>query len=112
MNETQEKPEDIAPAPRREIRHFKAVHIVYYVVGVIEVLLAFRFVFHLFAANPTSGFVIFVDSVTAPFMAPFNMIFPTSAVGNGGFEWPVLLAIPVYAIIAFWSSPTFVDTLE
>ncbi len=101
MNETQKQPEDVAPAPRREIRHFKAVNIVYYIAGVIEVLLVLRFLFRLFAANPNSGFVVFVDSVSAPFMAPFNMIFPTSAVGKGGFEWPILLAMAIYLIIAF-----------
>jgi hypothetical protein len=101
MNATPEKPQDVAPAPRREIRHFKAVNIVYYIAGVIEVLLVFRFLFRLFAANPNSGLVVFVDSVSAPLMAPFNMIFPTSVVGNSAFEWPILLAMAVYLIIAF-----------
>ena len=101
MDNTPEKPQDVAPAPRREIRHFKAVNIVYFIAGVIEVLLVFRFLFRLFAANPNSGLVIFVDSVSAPFMAPFNLIFPTSVVGNNAFEWPVLLAMAVYLIIAF-----------
>lgn len=100
-NETTEKPQDVAPAPRREIRHFKAVNIVYYIAGVIEVILVFRFIFRLFAANTASGIVTFIDSVSAPFIAPFNMIFPTSPIGNGGFEWPVLLALAVYALLAF-----------
>jgi hypothetical protein len=99
--ETRQAPQDVVPAPRREIRHFKAVNIIYYVVGVVEVILAFRFVLHLLAANPASGFVMFIDSVSAPFIAPFNMIFPTSVVGSSAFEWPVLLAMVIYLIVAF-----------
>lgn len=100
-NETPNPPQDVAPAPRREIRHFKAVNIIYYVAGLLEVLLVFRFLFRLLGANPDSGLVTFINSVTAPFMAPFNLIFPTSVVGGSAFEWPVLLAMAVYALIAF-----------
>lgn len=100
-NNAPEKPQDKVPAPRREIRHFKAVNIIYYLAGVIEVLLVFRFIFRLFAANAASGIVMFIDSVSAPFMAPFNMIFPTSPIGNGGLEWPILIAMAVYLIVAF-----------
>jgi hypothetical protein len=94
-------PQDVVPAPRRAIYHFKMVHIVYFIAGIIEVLLAFRLVFHLFAANPSSGIVMFIDGVTAPFMSPFTAIFPSSSFGAGVFEWPVLLAIAVYAVLAF-----------
>jgi hypothetical protein len=100
-NGTQNPPQDVAPAPRREIRHFKAVNVIYYIAGLIEVVLAFRFVLHLLAANPNAGFVIFIDAISAPFMAPFNMIFPTSVVGNSSFEWPALLAMAIYLVIAF-----------
>jgi hypothetical protein len=99
--ETPKEPQDVAPAPRREVRHFKAVNIIYYIAGLLEVLLVFRFLFRLLGANPDSGFVKFIDSASAPFMAPFNLIFPTSVVGGSVFEWPVLLAMAVYALIAF-----------
>ena len=100
-NATPEKPQDVVPAPRREIRHFKAVNIIYYIAGVIEILLVFRFIFRLFAANAASGIVVFIDTVSAPFMAPFNLIFPSSTIGNNVFEWPILLAMAFYLIIAF-----------
>ena len=100
-NETPSPPQDVAPAPRREIRHFKAVNIIYFVAGLLEVLLVFRFLFRLLGANPDSGFVSLIESVTAPLMSPFNLIFPTSVVGGSVFEWPVLLALAVYALIAF-----------
>ncbi len=101
VDETPREPVDVAPAPAREVRHFKAVNIVYYIVGVIDALLAFRFLFRLFAANPASGLVSFVDNVSAPFMAPFNAIFPTSTVGAGGIEWAALLAVLVYTLVAY-----------
>jgi hypothetical protein len=86
---------------RRLVYQFKLIHIIYYIAGAIEVLLGFRFTFHIFGANPSAGLVMFVDNVSAPLMAPFKTIFPNSSFGTGVFEWPVLVAMVVYLIVAF-----------
>lgn len=75
--------------------------IVYYVFGVIEVLLAMRFVFGLFGANMAAPFVRFIFGVTDVFMVPFTAIFPTQQVEGSVFEWSVLVAIVVYSLIAW-----------
>lgn len=75
--------------------------IVYYVFGVIEVLLAIRFVLGLFGANTAAGFVQLIYGVTDVFMVPFNAVFNTQRVAGATFEWSVLVAIVVYALIAW-----------
>ncbi|MDQ7093289.1 YggT family protein [Desulfosporosinus sp. PR] len=85
--------------------HLKAKQIVYYVLGVIEVLFAFRLVFKLLGANPQSPFVSLIYSITQVFLAPFSGIFP-SAVTKGletqsVLEPSTIIAMIVYAILAW-----------
>jgi len=75
--------------------------IVWFVFGVIEVFIGIRFVLTLFGANAEAGFVQFIYSVSDVFMAPFNAIFSTQTVEGATFEWSALVAIAVYALIAW-----------
>jgi len=75
--------------------------VVMFVFGVIEVLIAIRFVFLLLGANAEAGFVKFVHGLSGVFMAPFNTIFKTQSVSGATFEWSALVAIAVYALIAW-----------
>lgn len=80
-------------------------NIVWYILGVIEVLLAFRFVLKLLGANPSSGFVDFVYTITGILTAPFDRIFGVSSTTAGStrsvFEPSILVAAAVYALIAW-----------
>lgn len=77
------------------------ISIVYFVFGFIEVILGLRFLLRLFGANPDAGFVQLIYSIAAPFMAPFEAVFATPQVEGAVFDWSVLLAIAVYALIAW-----------
>lgn len=83
----------------------KAKRILYYILGVLEALLAFRFIFRLLGANPASGFVSFIYAITQVFLAPFYGIFrPYSTQGietHSVFEPATLIAMIVYGIIAY-----------
>ncbi len=79
---------------------FKGTQIVWYVVSVLSVVLAFRFVLKLTGANPNAGFTNFIYSITWPFAAPFNAVFPKTIVEGSIFEWTTLLAITVYWMVA------------
>jgi uncharacterized protein YggT (Ycf19 family) len=78
---------------------------IWLLLGIVEVVLAFRFVLKLFGANPNSGFVEFVYAITGPLTAPFRGIFssPTAQgdVTTSVFETSTVVAIIVYAIIAW-----------
>jgi uncharacterized protein YggT (Ycf19 family) len=65
------------------------------------VLLAFRFVLKLLAANPSAGFSSFIYTISYPFAAPFLNVFHASKVEGGVFEWTTLLAMFVFWLIAW-----------
>lgn len=78
---------------------------IYFLLGVIEVLLVFRFLLKLLGANPASGFVNFVYDISGIFVAPFKAIFSTTTtegdVTKGVFEPATLVAMVVYGIVAW-----------
>ena len=74
---------------------------IYLLFGILEGLLAIRFVLSLLGANPEAGFARFVYGITRPFIAPFVGLFGTPSFGGSVFEWNALVAIVVYALIAW-----------
>ena len=111
---------DYATGPNREVvshvrheevgtpeeRGFLTVNrVIYFILGVIEVLLLLRFILKLAGANPASGFVDLVYVLTAPLLGPFNGIFSTAT--NDGlettsvFEPAVIIAMIIYALVAW-----------
>ncbi len=80
---------------------YRGTQIVWYILGVLEALLAFRFVLKLLAANPSAGFSQFIYGVTYIFAAPFLNVFRISRVEGSVFEWTTLLAMLVYLLIAW-----------
>jgi hypothetical protein len=79
---------------------FRSVQVVWYLLGLVEALLAFRFVLKLLGANPGAGFTYFIYSVTYPFAAPFLSVFRVTQVAGSVFEWTTLLAMVVYWLVA------------
>jgi len=81
---------------------YRGTQIVWYLLGVVEVLLAFRFVLRIFGANPEAGFTSFIYGTTYIFAAPFLSVFSVSKVVAGSyFEWTTLLSMLVYWLVAF-----------
>lgn len=79
---------------------YRGTQVVWYILGIIEVLLAFRFVLRLLSANPGAAFTNFIYTLSYPFVAPFMAVFNTSRVAGSAFEWTTLLAMLVYWVIA------------
>lgn len=77
------------------------MNIVYFIFGVIEALLAIRFVLLLLGANPDAGFSQLIYALSAPFMTPFQAVFGDTVMRGVVFEWSALLAILVYALLAW-----------
>lgn len=85
-----------------------ATRIIWYVTGVLLTLLAFRFVLVLLGANPANGFADFIYTISHPFAAPFFGLFGYSLhYGVSRVELSTLVAIAVYALIAFGLSRLF-----
>jgi hypothetical protein len=80
---------------------YRGTQVVWYVLGIIEVLLAFRFILKLLGANAAAGFTSFIYNVTYIFAAPFLSVFRSTRIVEGSvFEWTTLLAMLVYWMIA------------
>ena len=79
---------------------YRGTQIVWYILGIIEILLAFRFVLKLFGANPLAGFTSFVYSITQVFASPFLNVFGITKLEGSTFEWTTILAMFVYWVIA------------
>ena len=80
---------------------YRATQVVWYILGILEVLLAFRFLLKLFGANPNAGFTDFIYQLSYLFVGPFLNVFKISKVEGSIFEWTTLLAMLVYWIIAW-----------
>jgi len=79
---------------------YRGTQIVWYVLGLLEALLAFRFVLKFLAANPDAGFTQLIYGVTYIFAAPFLNVFRVTRVEGSVFEWTTLLAMFVYWLVA------------
>lgn len=80
---------------------YRGTQIVWYIVGIVEAILAFRFILKLLAANPDAGFTQFIYNVSLPFAAPFLNVFRVPRVEGSALEWTTLLAMLVYFIIGW-----------
>jgi len=59
---------------------YLGTQITWYILGVIETLLALRFLLKLLAANPSAGFSNFIYTLSYPFAAPFLNVFASSRI--------------------------------
>jgi hypothetical protein len=94
----------IEPAPASDSAspyNFRAVAVVGFLIGVIDVVIAGRFLGKLFGASAQSAFVNGVYSVSSPLVAPFTGIFGDTGSKTNTFETASLVALVVYAVIGW-----------
>lgn len=96
---TQQTTQDVAA--ERRLGFLQVDRIMYTLLGILEILLGLRFVLKLIAANPDSGFTVFVYGITGIFVAPFNALIGTPTFGGSSLEATTLIAMAVYALL-FW----------
>ncbi|MDA3935339.1 MAG: YggT family protein [Actinomycetota bacterium] len=75
--------------------------VVWFVFGFIEILIAIRFVLKMLGANAEAGFAKLVNGVSDVLVSPFSTLFSTQSVEGATFEWSALVAIAIYALIAW-----------
>jgi uncharacterized membrane protein len=88
-------------AAERRLGLFQVTRIVWSLLGLLEILLGLRFMLKLIAANPNSGFAVFMYGITGPFMAPFKGLIGTPTSGGTILEVTTLIAMAIYALF-FW----------
>src|ERR1035437_7167925 len=82
----QVEPQAKGEAPQKVYEKKKTIfrfnQIIWYILGLTEVLLVFRTVLKILGANPFVGFTSLIYSLTAPLAAPFSGIFGAFTTGN------------------------------
>lgn len=84
-----------------------AKRVIWYIAGFIIALLLIRVLMFMLGANQGSPFVDFIYSLSGVFAAPFTGIFPTPTYGQFGIDSASLVAIAVYALVAWGISKLF-----
>ncbi|HLZ95093.1 MAG TPA: YggT family protein [Candidatus Dormibacteraeota bacterium] len=98
-----------APAPVQQTSsiteegryNFRAAAVVGFIVGVVDIFIAARFLGKLLGASSQSAFVSFIYQVSSPLVAPFKGIFGNAGSSANSFETASLVAIVVYAVIGW-----------
>jgi hypothetical protein len=85
---------------RANIRYWIA-RVIYFILVVLEVIMALRFIFKLLGANESNGFVSFLYNLSYVFVAPFEGIFTDPHIGRVVFEITTLIAMLIYALVAW-----------
>ncbi len=108
------KPEAVGEAPQAVYETKKSIfrynQVIWYILGVIEVLLIFRVVLKVLGASAYSGFTTFIYAITYPLAQPFVGVVGTSTMGASQMEWSTMLAAIVYICIA-WALVYLLDLI-
>ncbi|MFA6814207.1 MAG: hypothetical protein WCR60_01525 [Patescibacteria group bacterium] len=92
-------------APQKVFRKKKTIirfkQVIWYILGLIEVLLVFRVILKVLGASQASAFTNFIYSITAALVLPFNGILKAFALGDSILEWSTIIAGLVYLSLAW-----------
>ena len=79
------------------------VNSIFWLTGMLEILLLMRFTLRLLGANPQNQFAQLIDNLSAPFIAPFSTLFisPTTNGATNIFDVNIVVAIVAYALLGY-----------
>lgn len=101
---------------RSEASGFQTIeYIIYFIFGIIDVLLVSRIILKLFGASTSSGFVNLIYDLTRPLILPFEGIFSRGSAqileNTSIFEPATFVAILVFAVLA-WGIVKLINILS
>lgn len=80
----------------------RIVNVVYFLFGILGLVLAMRVILHLIGANADNGFANIIYGLSAPFVALFASLLQNPALSTTSvLEVTTLIAMLVYAIVAW-----------
>jgi uncharacterized protein YggT (Ycf19 family) len=80
---------------------FKVTQLIWLFLGILEALLALRFVFKLIGVNEANTFASFLYGLTGVFLAPFSSLTGAPSTAGMTFEFSTLIAMFIYALIGW-----------
>ena len=93
----------VAYDPYADKRHaaYRVTQLIYWIFGLIEGLIAIRFVLKALGANPGAGFAEFIYGITYPLVLPFVGLFGNPTAQGNVLELHSIVALIVYALLAW-----------
>ena len=85
----------------QRVATFKATQLIWLLLGLLEGVLALRFVFKFIGVNAANAFATLLYSVTHFFVAPFASLTGAPAAGGMVLEISSVIAMVVYALLAW-----------
>lgn len=95
----------IIPTPEDDVEvvsyYSPVARFTWFLLGIVNGLLAIRFVLRAIGANPAAGFTDFIYTITQALVAPFSGVIRSTVSGGAVIEWSTLLAMIVYWLLAW-----------
>jgi hypothetical protein len=102
--------ESVRPAGYGPVYGYRAIAVIWFILGVVDVLIALRFLAKLFGASPEASFVVLLYGITDVLVSPFRGIFGSGAQSGFVFEPASLVAIVIYLLLT-WGLVTLIRIL-
>lgn len=92
--------EKLLETAKRNTTYIGLANSILWLAGMIEILLGIRFFLRLLGANPQNEFAQLINNLSAPFIAPFSTLFPSSNAGANILDVNIVIAIVAYALLS------------
>jgi len=89
------------PGQGGRVATFKATQLIWLLLGILEALLALRFLFKLIGVNASNAFASFLYNLTDFFVAPFASLTRAPTTDGMVFEFSTIIAMIVFAVVAW-----------
>lgn len=94
----------------QRVASMKAVQLIWWVLGLIEAVLALRFIFKLVGVNAANPFASFLYRISALIVKPFASLTGAPQANGMVFEFSTLLAMIIYGLVG-WGIAKLVEVL-
>jgi YggT family protein len=89
------------PFASRRMAAYRVTQLIWWIFGLVEGLIAIRFILKALGANPSAGFAEFIYGITYPLVLPFVGLFGNPQAQGSVLEIHSIVALVVYALVAW-----------
>jgi hypothetical protein len=89
------------PYASRRMAGYRVTQLIWWIFGLVEGLIAIRFILKALGANPSAGFAEFIYGITYPLVVPFVGLFGNPQAQGSVLEIHSIVALIVYGLAAW-----------
>jgi uncharacterized protein YggT (Ycf19 family) len=93
-------PDRVSASNQRALAAARCNAVLMWLFGLIEALIAIRFILKAVAANAGAAFAALIYGITDPLVGPFIGVVAAPTIGPSVIEFPALLAILIYFLVS------------